>query len=351
MNESHGDKNEPNDSYSYSFKWVVCLLMDTLVHNSQEVSRFDLSLISLKDIFSIFMNTRLFSTLLAVHRYGSMAEAARRMNLTHGAVAQQIRVLEQELGVELVHRAGRAVHLTNAGHRILAQAQKIIEDVDALAALAHADEIKGELQLAAGSTVLTHKMADILVVLNAQYPDIRINLVSGISSEFYEMVENNSLDAAIAIEPNFALSKSLGWKYLTEEPFFLLASVKHLGRDPMELLQQETFIRYHRGSWVRNRIDTYLKNIGVAPRGNYELASTEAIVALVHRNLGIGIVPSSWHLWRQGPDVVTMPLEPVCPPRRLGLVWARSSPRLQLIEAFWRAANQVYHNAKMPGLT
>ena len=291
------------------------------------------------------MNTRLFVTLLAVHRYGSMAEAARRTNLTHGAVAQQIRVLETELGVELVHRAGRAVHLTNAGHRILAQAQKILEDVDSLAALAHADALKGELQLAAGGTVLTHKMADILVILNAQYPDIRINLVSGISSEFYEMVEHNTLDAAIAIEPSFALPKSLGWKFLTEEPFFLLASAKHLGRDPMELLKKEPFIRYHRGSWVRNRIDTYLKQIGVAPVGNFELASTEAIVALVHRNLGIGIVPSSWHLWRQGPDVVTMPLDPVCPARRLGLVWSRSSPRLQLIEAFWKAASQVYRTS------
>ena len=288
------------------------------------------------------MNTKLFSTLLAVHRYGSMAEAARRLNLTHGAVAQQIRALEEGLGTELVRRAGRVVHLTNAGHRILSHAQRILEDIDSLAALANADELRGELQLAAGSTVLTHKMADILVVLNSRYPDIRVNLVSGISAEFYDMVEHGSLDAAIAIEPSFALPKSLGWKFLVEEPFFLLTSTRHQGRDPMQLLQQEPFIRYHRGSWVRDRIDAYLKSIGVSPKGSYELASTETIVALVHRGLGNAIVPSSWHLWRPGPEVLTMPLSPVCPARRLGLLWARGSHRLQLVEAFWEAAVLVY---------
>lgn len=288
------------------------------------------------------MNTKLFSTLLAVHRYGSMAEAARRLNLTHGGVAQQIRALEEELGAELVRRAGRVVHLTNAGHRILAQAQKIVEDIDSLAALANADELRGELQLAAGSTVLTHKMADILVVLNSRYPDIRVNLISGISADFYGMVENNVLDAAIAIEPNFALPKSLGWRFLTEEPFFLLTSIKNQGKDPMQLLRDEAFIRYHRGSWVRDRIDAYLKSIGITPRGNYELASTETIVTLVNRGLGNAIVPSSWHLWRRGTDVLSLPLDPVCPARRLGLLWARGSPRLQLIEAFWNAAAQVY---------
>lgn len=288
------------------------------------------------------MNTKLFSTLLAVHRHGSMAEAARRLNLTHGGVAQQIRALEIELGAELVRRAGRVVHLTNAGHRILLQAQKIVEEVDSLAALANADELRGELQLAAGSTVLTHKMADILVILNSRYPDIRVNLVSGISADFYGLVENHLLDGAIAIEPSFTLPKSLGWRYLTEEPFFLLTSVRHQGKDPMQLLKDEPFIRYHRGSWVRDRIDVYLKSIGITPRGNYELASTETIVALVHRGIGNAIVPSSWHLWRQGPDVLTMPLNPVCPARKLGLLWDRGSPRLQLIEAFWDAAAHVY---------
>src|SRR5690606_16604668 len=100
------------------------------------------------------------------------------------------------------------------------------------------------------------------------------------------------------------------------------------------------------GSWVRDRIDSYLKSVGIAPKSNFELASTEMVVALVHRGLGSAIVPSSWHLWRPGPEVLSMPLRPTCPPRRFGLLWSRSSPRLPLIEAFWDAAAQVYQTRR-----
>jgi DNA-binding transcriptional LysR family regulator len=158
------------------------------------------------------MNTNLLNTLLLVYRYGSMAEAARRLQLTHGAVAQQIRALEQALQVELVSRAGRAVHLTRAAHRILGHSQKILDDVDMLAALANTDELRGELRLGAGSTSLTGKMPDIFVVLGSRYPNIRVNIVNGLSSSFYQMVENNSIDAAIALEPPFNLSKGLGYR-------------------------------------------------------------------------------------------------------------------------------------------
>lgn len=94
------------------------------------------------------MNTHFLHTLLAIHRYGSMAEAARRLNITHGAVAQQIRALETHVNAPLVARSGKTVHLTEAAHRILETSQKILDDVDSLRTLAHAREIRGELRRA-----------------------------------------------------------------------------------------------------------------------------------------------------------------------------------------------------------
>src|SRR5690606_30896849 len=124
----------------------------------------------------------------------------------------------------LVRRAGKVVHLTQAAHRILAHAQKILEDVDALGALAHVHEVKGTLRLGAGNTVLAGKVPDILVVLGSMYPDIQVSIVPGLSSDFYAMVENNVLDAAIALEPTYATPKSWGWHLLSEERFFVIAS-------------------------------------------------------------------------------------------------------------------------------
>jgi len=288
------------------------------------------------------VNTKLLDTLLAVHRYGSMAEAARRLNLTHGAVAQQIKTLESELNISLVRRAGKVVHLTQAAHRILDASQKILDDIHALAALANTDELRGELNVGTGNTVLAGKVPDILEALGSQYPEIRVNIMSGQSSDFHMQVERGILDAAIAMEPAFTPSKVMGWHLLSEEPFVLIAARRHEGTDPHLLLEREPFIRYHRHSWAGQQIDTYLRHNNIMPRERFELASTEAITRLVHKDLGVAIVPSAWDQWQKGLNVIGLPLKTPCKPRRFGLIWLRSSPRLQLIEAFLDAATSAY---------
>ena len=288
------------------------------------------------------MNVKLLHTLLAVHRYGSMAEAARRLNLTHGAVAQQMRTLERELNIQLVRRAGKVVHLTEAAHRILDVSRKILDDVDALAALANTSELRGELSVGTGSTVLTGKIPDVLEELDARYPEIRVNIKSGQSFDFHTQVERGLLDAAIALEPVFTPSKIMGWHPFSEEPFVMIASRQHEGSDPHLLLEREPFIRYHRESWTGQQIDAYLRQNNIVPRERFELASTEAIIRLVHKGLGVAIVSSVWTQWQEGLNVISLPLKTPCKPRRFGLIWLRSSPRLQLIEAFLDAAKRVY---------
>jgi DNA-binding transcriptional LysR family regulator len=288
------------------------------------------------------MNTKLLATLLAVHQHGSMAEAARRLNLSHGAVAQQLRLLERELKVELVRRAGKVVHLTRAAHRILAQSQKILDDIGDLSALANADELRGELRLGAGNTALSGRIPEILEVLGERYPEIRVNIHPGLSPDFYGLVEKGELDAAIALESSHMPSKRLGWELLSEEPFIMIASSRFQAVAARRLLEEQPFIRYHRDSWAGQQIDAYLKQHGIVPQERFELSSTEAIARMVHRNLGVAIVPSAWHLWKQGLDVTTVALDPPCKPRRFGLIWSRSSPRLQLVHAFKDAAFRVY---------
>ena len=288
------------------------------------------------------MNSTFLNTLIAVHRYGSMAEAARRLNITHGAVAQQMKALEARLGVTLITRSGKTVHLTNAAHRILDKSQKILDDIDSLTALANAQEIKGELRLGAGNTSLNSTIPNILATLIERYPAVQVSIRPGLSTEFYPSVEKNELDAAIALEPPFAIPKKIGWRLLSEEHFFLLAPARYQGRSALDLLKQEPFIRYDKSSWVGQQIELYLRNVGIVPKERFELASTESISLMVSKGLGVAIVPNAWNLWKQGLNVVSLPLPGPCEPRRFGLIWARSSPRLQLVEVFLQAAIEEY---------
>ena len=65
------------------------------------------------------MDTHFLTTFVMVVDRGSMAAAARLLNITPAAVAKQIHALERELGTPLIARSGRTVSVTEAGTRIL----------------------------------------------------------------------------------------------------------------------------------------------------------------------------------------------------------------------------------------
>ncbi|WP_264300254.1 LysR family transcriptional regulator [Advenella kashmirensis] len=146
------------------------------------------------------MNTNFIRTFLLVHQLGSMAQAARKLNVTHGTVAQQIAALEKEIGVTLVARAGKTVHVTEAGLRLLDRLMLIINEIDALPGLANSNEIRGELRIGAGNSVLNSILPDILSLLVRRYPEVNVVVQPGVSPDFYRDIENGNLDAAIAIE-------------------------------------------------------------------------------------------------------------------------------------------------------
>ncbi len=288
------------------------------------------------------MNTHFIRTFLLVHQLGSMAQAARKLNVTHGTVAQQIAALEKEIGVTLVARAGKTVHVTEAGLRLLDRLTLIVNAVDALPELANSNEIRGELRIGAGNSVLNSILPDILSILVRRYPDIHVVVQPGVSPDFYRDIENGDLDAAIAIEPPYALPKTQEWVLLREEPFVLLASEVHKNKKPDQLLRSQPFIRYDHNSWSGKLIEQYLRAVDITPLERFELNAIESIALMVNQNLGVAIIPDSANLYKRDLKIIKIPLPEVSAPRRFGLVWSRKSARIRLVRAFRDAAVTAY---------
>src|SRR5690349_16408755 len=70
----------------------------------------------------------------AVARHASFTRAAEELHVVQSALSQQVRRLEQELGVELMERTSRSVRLTSAGEAVLVRARRVLEEADALRA-------------------------------------------------------------------------------------------------------------------------------------------------------------------------------------------------------------------------
>ncbi len=265
-----------------------------------------------------------------------MAAAARVLNVTPAAVAQQLRTLEREIGAPLIARAGRSVHITEAGSRILQRARELLRDVADLSTVANDDATSGELRLGAGTNALTGMLPDILARMVAVFPKIKVFIKPGYSPELYRAVESGDLDAAVVMEAPFVLSKSCGWELLREEPLVVLAPAAMTGRDPHELLATEPLIRYDRTQWGGRQADQYLRQAGLVPQERFELNALNAIAVMVDRGLGVSLVPNWARPWPEGLHLICIPLPVPCEPRRIGVVWSRSTIRSRLVTAFLR---------------
>lgn len=277
------------------------------------------------------MDTQFLNTFVTVVNCGSMAAASRVLNITPAAVAQQIRTLEREIGVPLIARAGRTVCITEEGSRILKRARDVLRDVADMRSVANSSTVSGELKLGACPTALAGMLPDIFARMVEKFPQINVFIKPGYSAELYRTVESGGLDAAIVLQAPFALPKTCDWQLLREEPLVVLAPESMSGRDPHELLACEPLIRYDRNEWGGRQADEYLRAVGIVPQERFELNALNAIAVMVDRGLGVSLVPDWAPPWPEGLRLVRMPLPEICIPRRIGVVWSRSTIRISLV--------------------
>lgn len=287
------------------------------------------------------MDTQFLNTFVTVVDRGSMAAAARELNITPAAVAQQIRTLERELGAGLIARVGRTVSVTEEGSRILQRARDLLRDVADMRSVANDSAVSGELRLGACPTALAGMLPDILARMVDKFPQINVFIKPGYSADLYRAVEAGDLDAAIVLQAPFSLPKTCNWQLLREEPLVVLAPESMAGRDPHELLASQPLIRYDRHQWGGRQADEYLRAAGITPHERFELNALNAIAVMVDRGLGVSLVPDWAQPWPEGLRLVRIPLPNECIPRRIGIVWSRSTVRIRLVTVLLREAQSA----------
>jgi DNA-binding transcriptional LysR family regulator len=280
----------------------------------------------------LVLETTYIESFIAVAECGSVAEAARRLNITATALAQRIQVLEQDLAIKLVARSGRTVRLTEGGTRFLSRARQFQREVRELRAAPFGDESLGRLRLGAISTALTGLLPPMLVALVERYPKMDIYIAAGVSRDLYHQVLSGKVDAALIVEPPFPVPKSLTWRVLREEPLVVLAPIAFARADPVELLSDMPLIRYDRHNWGGSLADQYLQKNSIRPRERFELDALDGILALVGLGLGVSVVPD-WTGEKPLPaDVVMLPLPGDVPVRRLGMLWPAQSAHGRVLD-------------------
>lgn len=279
-------------------------------------------------------DVRRFKTLLAIAELGTFAEAANSVHLTPAAVSQQMKALEEELGVALFDRTKRPPELSPMGYALVPKARELVRAYEELVPSLLGEMTSVEnLTIGAVPTTITGLMPKALKALQDSYEKLHIRLYPGLSEELYTQVDRGFLDAAVMTEPG-NIYDHLHWRPFAEEPLMVLASLDIASSDPIELLQNNPYIRFSRRAWVGRFIDTWLRDNQIQVHEGTELDSLEAISAMVLHNLGVSIVPMRCSDSPRPLPLKRIPLPSSAKPRVLGVLSRRDSSRSNLVKIF-----------------
>ncbi|MCA8009790.1 LysR family transcriptional regulator [Burkholderia cenocepacia] len=292
------------------------------------------------------MDTLQLQSFVMVLETGSLSEAAKKLGVTPAAISARIKALEDEIGVALVKRTGRFVKPTLAGTNILERSRGVLRELRDLRIAAQSGGATGELRLGVFPTAMSSLMPPVLNRLFSKQPDVQILVSSGTSIDLCCKVDNGTLDAAIVVEPQYAIPKACEWHVLTSEPLVLVVPRELEGADAHELLRREPFIRYDKTLLGGRLAERYLREQNITPRERLELDNVMAIAALVDLRLGVALLPDWEPLWHSGLGIARVGLPHRAPVRRVGLIWAVHGPRSQLAQAFFEEAKSALRESR-----
>ncbi|HEY9720851.1 MAG TPA: LysR family transcriptional regulator [Oscillatoriaceae cyanobacterium] len=277
------------------------------------------------------MNLERLTTFIAAADTMNFTQAARRLHLSQSAVSQQMRELEEDLGVTLFERRGRGLMLTPAGETLRTRGQALLREAAGLRSelTAFRGLAQGVLRLGASNTLGIYLLPYALGRFSLLYPGIRVSLLVTDAGAITTRLRDGELDAAL-VEEDLSPGVIPGWEKLPllEDALVLVAGAGHPVLDalpmPREGLLTLPFILRQRESETRRLIHDRLAEAGLDPERlnvRFELGNTEGIKRAVMTGLGVGFVSryATWLEQRAG-WLVEVPVEGLDIRRMLWLV-------------------------------
>jgi DNA-binding transcriptional LysR family regulator/DNA-binding winged helix-turn-helix (wHTH) protein len=260
------------------------------------------------------LNLTQLRSFVGVVERGSLPAAAKQLDLTLPVVAKHVRELERRFRVSLIEGPGPDAHLTKAGEELSEHARHLLDEDDRtnVAMQRFVDGWLGPVRIGTSMTILMYHLPPLLRQLKTDYPQLQIEITTGLTPTTLQMLKSNTLDLGLCsmpiADPAFQVTP-----LFEDELVAILPS--NIGRVPKRarpgFLSQQPLILGNPRSALRRMIMNWLAGSGPAPKPVMEFHNVEAMKRLVAVGLGASIVPrSSIESDRLLTNTVVVPLSP-----------------------------------------
>ncbi|MCK0746436.1 HTH-type transcriptional regulator CysB [Chromohalobacter nigrandesensis] len=226
----------------------------------------------------------------------NVSATAQSLFTSQPGISKQIRLLEDELGVEIFARSGKHLtRVTPAGEAIIELAGKVLRTVDNIKHVSqeHSDERRGSLSIATTHTQARYALPPVIHEFRQKYPDVALHMQQGTPKQIAQMVSEGQADFAICTESlelftDLVLLPCYRWNRCVLVPQdHPLAVVETL---TLEVLAEYPLVTYLFGFTGRSQLDDAFKAHDLTPNVVLTAADADVIKTYVRLGLGVGIV-------------------------------------------------------------
>jgi len=230
------------------------------------------------------------------HHDLNVSATAQSLYTSQPGISKQIRLLEDELGVEVFSRSGKHLtRITPAGEAILNTAGEILRKVESIKQVAQefSDERKGSLSIATTHTQARYALPNVIGDFIKEYPDVSLHMHQGTPMQISEMAADGTVDFAIATEAmelfsDLVMMPCYKWNRSIVVPKdHPLCQVSKLS---LEDVAHHPIVTYVFGFTGRSKLDEAFVERGLAPKVVFTAADADVIKSYVRLGLGIGII-------------------------------------------------------------
>jgi LysR family hydrogen peroxide-inducible transcriptional activator len=285
--------------------------------------------------------------IVAVARERHFGRAAEACFVSQPTLSVAVKKLEDELGVALFERRANEVNPTALGERIVAQAQRVLEEAEALKQLAAQgqDPLAEPLKLGAIYTIGPYLLPHLIPALHKRAPKMPLLVEENFTAVLSARLRQGELDAIVISLP--FEEPGVVTLALYDEPFVVALPAAHPWTKKKSIkaaeLPDESLLLLGSGHCFRDQVLKVCPALNRSAAGGLqktlEGSSLETIRHMVASGAGITVLPCS-SVAGAAPEKRLLAIRPFASPapsRRVALAWRKSFPRPQAIEALRQA--------------
>ncbi|MDP4546349.1 MAG: HTH-type transcriptional regulator CysB [Marinobacter sp.] len=246
------------------------------------------------------------------HHDLNVSATAQSLFTSQPGISKQIRLLEDELGLEVFARSGKHLtRITPGGEIIIREAGEILRRAEGIKKIAQefSNQRKGDLSIATTHTQARYALPPVIQGFIEEYPDVSLHMHQGTPMQISEMAANGAVDFAIATEGmelfnDLLMMPCYRWNRCVVVPKdHPLAQGQDL---TLEELAEYQLVTYVFGFTGRSKLDEAFQSKGLTPKVVFTAADADVIKTYVRLGLGVGIIASMAYDPKVDTDLVAL---------------------------------------------